>query len=480
MHSSNKPTYHRRLFIWLVSYSLILMVSFVAYQAYREQQFKASLLDARLQVVNSYVLAELAQGRAVDLSQIGEMTPIDDLRISVISPDGKVVYDNTLDSLPNTNHLGREEIAAALRSGHGYALRRHSVSTGNTYFYSAMRGDSGIVVRTAVPYTISLNGLLRPDYGFLWMMCGVTIVMCILGFFATRKLGRHVSRLHKFIHDVERGATISSPDAVASDELGDITNHIVRLYARLQQAHINCDIEHRRALYEQQEKERIKKQLTNNINHELKTPVASIQVCIETLLEHPELSEQKRREFLERCAGNVNRLNRLLTDVSMVTRIDDGSATIRKEPVDVAAVIDAECQDLAAIAAERGMTIANNVDDRVRISGNEQLLASIFHNLIHNAIMYSGGTKVEIRAVRINDDTYSFTVSDNGAGVSPEHLPRLFERFYRVDKGRSRAAGGTGLGLAIVKNAVIFHGGSISVENLRTGGLRFRFSIKVS
>ena len=108
------------------------------------------------------------------------------------------------------------------------------------------------------------------------------------------------------------------------------------------------------------------------------------------------------------------------------------------------------------------------------MNGNPTLLMSIFNNLIDNAVAYSGGTKISIKAVSCTDDTIVLSFSDNGIGVPPEHLPRLFERFYRIDKGRSRAAGGTGLGLSIVKNAVLHHGGNITAENNASGGLQFR------
>lgn len=109
--------------------------------------------------------------------------------------------------------------------------------------------------------------------------------------------------------------------------------------------------------------------------------------------------------------------------------------------------------------------------------GNQRLLESVFVNLLDNAVAYSGGTQVNLRLDSVTPDAYIFSVWDDGSGVPAEALPHLFERFYRIDKGRSRALGGTGLGLAIVKNAVMLHGGEISVHNRPDGGLQFTFSI---
>jgi len=447
----------------------------VAFQYHREKEFKAEELDSQLQLVNTYILNELYVGHDVSEMRLSEMHPFSDLRISIISNSGVLVYDNTLDRLPGTNHLNRKEIAEAKNKGTGYAVRRHSESTGQTYFYSAKKGDDGSIVRTAVPYSISLGILLRADLGFIWVMGGITVVMCILGFFATRRVGLHISRLNKFARSAEKGERIFDTNPFPHDELGDISNNIVRLYARLQQAYADRDREHSAVLFQQQEKERIKKQLTNNISHELKTPVASIQVCLETLLAHKKLDEAKRQEFLTRCLDNTERLRRLLADVSVITRIDDGGEAINMEQVNIADVISEVVSDCEPMAESKGIAILNETDGPLYVKGNYNLLVSVFRNLIDNAIAYSGGSRVEIMR-QYDDNSIVLTVSDNGIGVGQEHISRLFERFYRVDKGRSRAAGGTGLGLAIVKNAVLLHGGTITVRNRASGGLIFTLS----
>ncbi len=304
----------------------------------------------------------------------------------------------------------------------------------------------------------------------------ITMVMCVLGYFATRRVGLHIIRLNRFAENVENGAQISDTEPFPHDELGEISNHIVRLYARLQQAVADRDSEHRAALHEQLEKERIKKQLTNNINHELKTPVASIRVSVETMLAHRNMSDEKQILFLQRCLTNTERLQRLLTDVSLLTRMDDGSASILREQVNLTDIINDVVEDRQIIAATKGIRIENFVSHNVIMAGNASLLEAVFNNLIDNAIVYSGGTRIKIELISIDNDKVVIALSDNGCGVPPEHLPRLFERFYRIDKGRSRAAGGTGLGLSIVKNAVILHGGEISAETQCSGGLLFKIT----
>lgn len=473
-YSSNRLTYPQRLFLWLLGYSILLVGCFIVFQYSREKEFKNEEMNIRLQMINKYILAGMESGKDIREISLSDFHPFEDIRISVISEDGTLVYDNSTDSFSERNHLNREEIRQAMTSNSGYTVRRHSESTGDYYFYSATKGNYGYVVRTAVPYSISLVSLLKPDISFMWIMGMAAFFMCVLGYFATRRVGLHIMRLNSFAEKVENGTVISDTEPFPEDELGAISNHIVRLYVRLQQANIERDREHRAALFEQQEKERIKKQLTNNINHELKTPVASIKICVETLLAHKNLSEEKRDMFLQRCLSNTERLQRLLADVSLITRMDDGSSSIVKEEVDLSGIIDTSADERRMIAGSKGIMIENDVRCALPMSGNPSLLEAIFNNLIDNAIAYSGCTVIKIRLLHEDGSRIVLSVSDNGIGVAEQHIPRLFERFYRIDKGRSRAAGGTGLGLSIVKNAVMFHGGSISAENISSGGLSFK------
>lgn len=468
----HKFSYSRRLFLWLIGYSLLLVGAFLTFQYSREKEFKAEEINSQLQLINTYILHELEQGKSLAEIDLDELSPYPDLRVSVISDRGEVVSDNTLDTIHASNHLNRKEIQEALHHTTGFAVRRHSQSTGDTYFYSARRGDSGLIVRTAVPYSLSLSSFLEADFGFLWVMSGITLIMCVAGFFATRRLGRTIKRLSRFAERAEQGEQIADTAPFSHDELGDISNHIVHLYARLQSVIAQRDREHHAALHEQKEKERIKKQLTNNINHELKTPVAAVKVCLETLLAHKDMDAGRREEFLRRSLANTSRLERLMADVALITRMDDGGSAIVREPVNLTHIIAEVVDDHIPVADAHGLLIRNEVSREIIMQGNLSLLASVFNNLIDNAIAYSGGSLVTIRELGCEAGMVTIEVADNGTGVPEEHLPRITERFYRVDKGRSRAAGGTGLGLAIVKNTLMIHGGTITLENCPQGGLR--------
>ena len=426
MASETKISHHKRLFLQLIVFSWTMVLCFVGFQYIREKEYKSEFLNAQLQQYNRHLLATVEEGEPYEEYIATHDTPFEELRISIITLTGAVVYDNiiSLDSLDN--HRGRPEIADALTKGSGYNISRQSTSDGREYFYSATRGER-VVVRTAIPYSSTLQDLLKADWSFLVVMISITLVMSIVAYFTTRKLGKDIERVNRYEAEQERN--------------------------------------------------RLKRQLTNNINHELKTPVASIHVCLETLLSGINLSEEKRQELIERCYANNDRLRRLLNDVSLITRMEDGSALIGKERVVINDIIGEVAKELEMLPEDERLVLHTDFHDEVIIDGNPSLIGSIFRNLTENAIAYSEGRNIYISLLENNERLCRIRFEDDGKGVEQKHLSHLFERFYRVDKGRSRQKGGTGLGLAIVKHAVQFHGGLIEVTNRPGCGLRFEFTL---
>ena len=426
MVSETKKSYHKRLFLQLIAFSWAMVLCFVGYQYIREKEYKSEFLNAQLQQYNRHLLTTIEDGESYEDYIATHDKPFEELRISIITLTGAVIYDNiiSLDSLDN--HRSRPEVADAMVKGSGHNISRQSTSDGREYFYSATRGER-VVVRTAIPYSSTLQDLLKADWSFLVVMISITLVMSVVAYFTTRKLGKDIERVNRYEAEQERN--------------------------------------------------RLKRQLTNNINHELKTPVASIQVCLETLLSGINLSEEKRQELIERCYTNNDRLRRLLNDVSLITRMEDGSALIGKERVVINDIIDEVAKELEMLPEDERLLLHTDFSDEVIIDGNPSLIGSIFRNLTENAIAYSEGRNIYISLLDNNDKLCRIRFEDDGKGVEPRHISHLFERFYRVDKGRSRQKGGTGLGLAIVKHAVQFHGGTITVTNRPNGGLRFEFTL---
>jgi len=221
----------------------------------------------------------------------------------------------------------------------------------------------------------------------------------------------------------------------------------------------------------------MKQQLTDNIAHELKTPVSSIKGFLETIINN-QLEINKQTDFIKRAYSQTCRLTSLIEDISLLTKIEEAGNLYKIEKINLYQIINDVVEDLQLKINEHHIKIEVNIAHFLELNGNSVLLYSVFRNLLDNAIAYAGDN-VSIKIDKYMEDSqhYYFSFSDNGKGVPELDLSRLFERFYRVDKGRDRKSGGTGLGLAIVKNTILFHKGEISVKNKKDGGLEFLFSI---
>ena len=227
------------------------------------------------------------------------------------------------------------------------------------------------------------------------------------------------------------------------------------------------------------EKRRLmKQQLTSNIAHELKTPLSSIRGYLETILENWPIPEEKQKYFLEKAFYQSERLTALINDISLINNIEDAGELFEMKEVDIKKITDDIYEYFSSKIEHNKIEFINEVAAGTLINGNGSLLFSVFQNLVENSITYGGnGIRIHIKCYHQDERYYYFSYSDTGSGIPKEHLPRIFERFYRVDKGRSRATGGTGLGLAIVKNAITLHNGRVSVRNRPKGGVEFLFSL---
>lgn len=433
MDSGINLSYHKRMYILLLGFIWIQLGCFITFQYVREKGYKSDSLNEQLQLCNVHILESMNNGSLPEECTFPEGLTYSDARLTIMDTAGLVLYDNRHSADSLDNHVLRPEIQSALKAGRGYNIRRLSESDGRQYFYSATKGREHIV-RTAIPYTPSLKDTLKADQAFFWTMIGISLLVSIAGFFSTRRLGRTIER-------------------------------------------VNMYREQERAINDEREKNRLKRQLTNNINHELKTPVASIQVCLETLLSGITLTEEKKQELIERCYTQNERLRRLLADVSLITRIEDGAVNIEREVVVINDLIDDIASELSLMPEQEKLDLKVDFNETVAIHGNPSLLGSIFRNLTENAISYSEGRTIYITLIENNENYCKISFEDDGIGVEDKCLPRLFERFYRVDKGRSRQNGGTGLGLSIVKHAVLYHGGTISAYIRPKGGLGFVFTL---
>lgn len=475
-HNNGGSSIGKRLYWSVLSLFILFAVFFIVFQQAREKEYKQEIIDTQLQSFNQALHNELQHEGTVNVGTLHE-TAFETFvnkhrppycRITIITFDGKVIYDNERKDYTNiVNHSNRKEIAEARQRGHGTDISRSSSTLRGSFFYSATAfPQEGYIIRSALPYNESLAKSLQADQHFIWITLLAIALLSMVLYRFTHPLSKNISALRTFARRADANENLEPEELAAftNDELGEISEHIIKLYMQLR--------------HTKEEQNRLKRELTQNIAHELKTPVAGIRGYLETILTHPNITDATRQQFLERSYAQSQRLSSLLADISTLNRMDDAPEMLPFEDVDLSAMVKQIATETALQFESHGMTFVNLLPENIHLKGNPSMLYSIFRNLTDNALAYAGdGTTVTLSMEHRNSKMH-FTFSDNGVGIPTEHQKRIFERFYRVDKGRSRKMGGTGLGLAIVKNAVLLHGGSISVHNNSNGGACFDFSLQ--
>ncbi len=460
-----------RLYVSIMAIFLLFAIAFIVFQQVREKQYKIELLNEKLQNYNKQLADAMKYMGKTDettLDSYVKTHSLPNLRVTIIDNEGHVTFDNLEKNYNRfTSHANRPEIIEAQKKGSGSSVERNSKTLKQEFFYSATYfNDSKITIRSALPYNNDLAKSLQTDQHFIWFALTTIIILTLVLWRFLSRLGANITKLKLFASRADHNESLETEDLIAfpDDELGEIAERIIKIYKRLQST--------------RQEQDKLKRQLTQNIAHELKTPVASIQGYLETILDNPHIDEETKKQFLKHSYAQSQRLTSLLQDISTLNRMDDAPEIKENVEVNISQMVEDISKETALQLEKHHMSFIINLPENIIVHGNKSLLYSVFRNLTDNAIAYAGnGTTITLDAVENNKD-WSFAFYDNGIGVANEHLSRIFERFYRVDKGRSRKLGGTGLGLAIVKNAVMIHGGTIQAKNLPTGGLRFDFNIK--
>ncbi len=297
------------------------------------------------------------------------------------------------------------------------------------------------------------------------VLFGVTYVAVL---FATERFVHdRIQALYRTVHDLRRGGRKDDGPVLKGDVLYQV-NTEVQAWAR----------ERRTEIAELEEREQFRREFIGNLSHELKTPIFNIQGYILTLLEGGLEDDRVNRDFLNRASNGVDRLMQLVEDLDMITKLESGVMDLRETTFDLHELVSEVMEGMELKAADRGIQLHNTVPADTRVGGDRSRLAQVLTNLFNNAIVYGrDGGICTVRTYPLGEQQV-VEVTDDGIGIAKEHLPRLFERFYRVGKSRARNEGGSGLGLAIVKHIIEAHRQTITVKSTEGAGSTFSFTLQ--
>ncbi len=465
----------------LVGVLCVLVITLVALEtlvtrrtetSYMAQRERDLLEKARLLAELSPTgFSELPHGRFQELGrQAGA-------RITVIAHDGTVLADSDADPEQMENHAGRPEVAAALRGEVG-SSRRVSPTMGIMFYYVAVPIPAG-ALRVAVPLADLESEVAAMRKETLLSMVYAFIPAMLVAAFLARWFSSRLGRIIEFAGHLADGGFRQRLNWKGRDELALLASKLDETAAKLEQSFDQLAREHA----ELERMEQVRKDFVINVSHELRTPLASIQGYTETLLDGAINDPEHNLQFLQIIRANAERLTNLANDLLTLSRIELKLQALQPAVWNVNQLVNRCVETLKPLADRKRITLeVRPAPGGATIYCDAEGFHQALSNLLDNAIKFTpqgGWVRVSASPTRGREGGgfVEVTVEDSGPGIPEQDLPRLFERFYRVDKARSRELGGTGLGLAIVKHAVKAMGGTVRVESAYGEGARFSFTV---
>lgn len=382
----------------------------------------------------------------------GEYDPdVDDLRITMIKKDGKVFYDSFADVKKMENHSNRQEVRQALKHGNGKAIRTSDTLDKNTFYY-AVRLDDGNVLRVAKESRSIWSVFIKVMPAILILIFVILAISKMLSDVLTKSLLLPIEQMSENL-----------------DHLEDITTYkeLMPFINTIQEQHKNILMN-----------AKMRQEFTANVSHELKTPLTAISGYSE-LIQNGMTNEEETIRFAGEIHKSAKRLLTLINDTIRLSQLDTSEQKVIYEAIDLYKIAE-DCVNMLKFSAENhGITISIH-GTNAYLEGNKEMLEEVVYNLCDNAIRYNNeGGKVDVTVKPVKGKIY-LCVEDNGIGISKEHQERIFERFYRVDKSRSKSTGGTGLGLAIVKHIIQQHGAHMELTSEKGKGTKIEIEFSKS
>lgn len=462
---SYKFTYRLRLFLPLTSLIWIIIAVMGIYAFKREQQYRHDQVRTQLELIRDRIFDMLNHGYDVNrflrfIERYYSKGELSGIRVSLLKEDED--FPEIFIGEPLFTPISQLE------------------SNDKGEYYCLVRGydeNHGIKVRIALPHNPYQTQWELFGSGFWLFVFIMGVAATVLCYITATHMASNVNLLRDFTERASTDQGFIPSQKFSNDELGEISKRIIDIYNERKEAQDAHEREHQIALKALEEQSRLKRQITNNVNHELKTPVGIIRGYIETLLANPDMDPAQQRHFIEKSHIQVERLVSMLDDLSTLTRLDDASGIIPTREVNMNELLEQLDEEIYESGIGGELTFVYELPENCLVRASESLINAALLNMVKNAAAYSKGSEMGLIGYDDNSSFYSFCFYDNGTGLEDEHLPKLFDRFYRVEGGRSRKSGGTGLGLSIVKSTIVSMGGSISVKNRDTGGLEFLFTL---
>ena len=386
--------------------------------------------------------------RAVENEGVSFLESLDntDRRITLVNPDGTVVFDNQADASSLDNHAEREEIKQAMETGTGMSVRYSKTLTEKTLYYAVKLSDGSILRVSTNQYTVFtiVMGLLQP---ILFILLAVLVITAVLSSRVSKSIVKPINNLD--LENPENNETY--------EELTPLLSKISD-----QKRTISKQIE------ELSKRDETRREFTANVSHELKTPLTSISGFAE-LMKNGDVPQEVAADFSKSIYDETQRLISLVNDIIELSELDEKNIPLEKETVDLYE-LSAEILDRLKSEATKKNVSLNLIGGSAKVCGVRKILDEMIYNLCDNAIKYNKENGTVDVIVNDADKKAYLTVRDTGIGIGAEHRPRVFERFYRVDKSRSKQVGGTGLGLAIVKHGAMYHNAEITLESAEGKG----------
>ena len=390
-------------------------------------------------------------------------------RLMLLDQDGKVQFDT--DRALNGSRLQVREVLLVLNGVAEQAYGIHSPGEaeadrtgGNGYSgqvaYSvhAMDGQDGQI--GAMLYVSRIQGLMDSVGTVQWQLISVFVLIAIaalvLALILSQLLTKPITDVSRTMRKMGKGDLSVRVPVRGSGELRELAENYNTMAAQLERL------------------DKTRNQFVSNASHELKTPLATMKIMLESIMYQPDMPVELRTEFMQDINHEIDRLTGIVTDLLTLTRMDAEKGSMKHEQVDMSALTEEVIRMLTPAAERRGQRLECAIEPGLQMLGDRARLNQVLYNLTDNALKYSpDGGRIAV-SLRSDGDSLVWRVRDNGVGIPKEDLEHIFERFYRVDKARSRETGGTGLGLSIVKQLVSMHGGEITVSSEPGSGSEFR------